>query len=58
MIERALSNMDIENSFGHFGNFIMIDSLGKRTGFMTDVNLSDFIKPNYYRRYCIGDMAD
>jgi len=35
---------EIEKKFGRFGNFILIDSLGKKIEFMTDMNLRDYIK--------------
>lgn len=37
------SNSEIEKKFGRFGNFILIDSIGRKTEFLTDMNLKDFV---------------
>lgn len=38
-----MSNTEIEKKFGRFGNFILIDSNGKKTEFLTDMNLNNFV---------------
>jgi len=39
-----MSNDDIQEKFGRFGNFILIDSSGQKIEFMTDMSLSSYIK--------------
>lgn len=39
-----MPNSDIEKKYGRFGNFILLDSSGKKTEFMTDMNLNEVIK--------------
>jgi hypothetical protein len=39
-----MTNSEIEKRFGRFGNFILIDSNGKKTEFLTDMNLTDFVQ--------------
>jgi hypothetical protein len=39
-----MQNAEIENVHGRFGNFILVDSSGKKTEFMTDMHLRDIIK--------------
>jgi len=38
-----MSNKKIKNTYGDFGNFILIDSTGKKTEFLTDMKLQDYI---------------
>ncbi|HBG41473.1 MAG TPA: hypothetical protein DEG28_10820 [Porphyromonadaceae bacterium] len=39
-----LDNEDLIKRYGEFGNFILIDSLGNTTEFLTDMKLYDLIK--------------
>ena len=39
-----MPNAEIERKFGRFGNFILLNSQGKKIEFMTDMNLRDYIK--------------
>jgi hypothetical protein len=41
---RHMESSQIENEFGRFGNFILFDSVGHKTEFMTDMHLRDFIR--------------
>jgi|HigsolmetaAR202D_1030399.scaffolds.fasta_scaffold09372_5 hypothetical protein len=41
---QQMTNSEIEKRFGRFGNFILIDSNGKKTEFLTDMNLTDFVQ--------------
>lgn len=34
----------IKNEYGEFGNFILLDSTGNRTEFLTDMHLNQFIR--------------
>ncbi|TXH58869.1 MAG: hypothetical protein E6Q89_02830 [Bacteroidia bacterium] len=44
LIYEQMPNSEIEKKFGRFGNFILIDSVGKKTEFLTDMNIKDFIQ--------------
>jgi hypothetical protein len=38
-----MSYQTIESTYGQFGNFVLIDSAGKKTEFMTDMHLANYI---------------
>ena len=39
-----MDNSNIEENFGKFGNFILIDSLSRKTEFYSDMNLVDILE--------------
>jgi hypothetical protein len=39
-----MAGPEMEKRFGKFGNFILIDSTGKKTEFMTDMSLKEFLQ--------------
>lgn len=41
---KHLSFDEIKQKYGEFGNFILIDKDGKKTEFMTDMSISEYIK--------------
>jgi len=41
---KHLPSVEIEERYGVIGNFILIDSIGRRVDFKTDMHLEDYIK--------------